>query len=283
MHRQSTNLSANAPDSRLLSVQRFMSAWIAILPLVGSVQRYSAMAPNALPTAERRWTLTKPFGVKWSVWASVAVVAVPVLGAAWFVVSKIIPPSLNITYPEQIQFECSIYVENPNGCVRESNVKFVVGNFGFWNDSIVSTRTELVKSVSAKVSIDYNNKSKFMSFDWTFFTEITVDPPKRDHAPVAVLRLQKNDYRDMEVEFYNEVDSRPEDHISWGALSDLIKSGLSQMKIVFTIELDYEGDKFVECHVKFGESVRAQLKHKDRHYFVTKIDCSERRLGTTAH
>jgi len=179
-------------------------------------------------------------------------------------------PSTDVSYPEEIQIQCTQYDHKKKRCIPDSSIVLVADLFSIWNDSTFSTKPQILKKIRSTITSD--NIGRF-PFSWKYFTEI-IDSANKHKGNAGRAILYYGDLRNVEVEFSQDqvADSKG---ITWTTLTDLIAS--DDITVEFLLDFAYGSDKRARCTLVFRPEDIVNFKSQTytHHYTVANSLCEE--------
>ena len=194
-------------------------------------------------------------------------------------------PRIDVSYPEEIQFNCISYdnieaqesgcnrKNNEVRCIPNSNVKLVADLFSIWNNSIISTKPQILKKITATVKL---NQNRAFPFIWKYFTEI-VDNANSQKGNTGRVILNYGDLRNIEVEFiHGQITNEKPMTMTWKKLTDSIVAS-DKVIVDFSLDIAYGSEKKVRCTLDFRKKDIGKLKSNNYsgHYIVANSVCQE--------
>ncbi|MXY32672.1 MAG: hypothetical protein F4Y60_00990 [Boseongicola sp. SB0664_bin_43] len=215
-----------------------------------------------------RWA--SPLGVKLTDWVAVIAFILSVGGLLWTGIARQLYPSTDVSFPEEIQLQCTQYDGEQKRCIPDSSIVLVGDLFSIWNDSTFSTKPQILKRIHATITSD--NIGKFPFF-WKYFTEI-VDSANKHKGNSGRAILYYGDLRNVEVEFSQD-QVADGNSITWATLTDLIVA--DDISVEFLLDFAYGDDKNARCSLMFRQEDISDLKNQDYpyHYIIANSVCEE--------
>ena len=211
-----------------------------------------------------------PLGVKLTDWVAIIAFILSVAGLFATVVARQLYPSIDVAYPEEIQLECVNYNRDQKHCIFNSKIKLLADLFSIWNNSIFSTKPQILQRIEATIESDSAGK---IPMRWKYFTEV-VDNANKQKGNSGRAIFYYGDLRNIEVEFFQNqiMDKMP---YTWSALArDITNGGII---IVFSLDFAYGSDTEIRCDLTFRDDDIDSLRSKKytRHYVVADTMCEE--------
>ena len=214
----------------------------------------------------------------------------------WPYISKtMINPSINVSFPDEIQFECTHTKLNQDVCNEESSVKLIADLFSIWNNSNFSMKPEILKEIYAVVYTSGDLSKRKQIFKWKYFTEISDVEQKKLNT--GRLLFSHNSLQNVEIEFYPLYQSNTYDtilydknrkickeEINFASTNDPytwknIKNSLvtNSLIINFCLDFDHSPDKYLQCEMKVEGSLKNRLRKNTlvENYIINSVKCND--------
>lgn len=211
-----------------------------------------------------------PLGVKLTDWVAVIAFILSVVGLLWTGIARQLYPSIDVSYPEEIQIQCVSYNHKEKHCAPDSGIKLIADLFSIWNDSTFSTKPQILNRIDA--TIESGDVDEFPLI-WKYFTEI-VNSTNKQKGNAGRTVLYYGDLRNVEVEFSQDQVTNGR-KITWSKITDLIATG--DIAVEFLLDFAYGADKRARCNLIFRDDDISKFRDKvfPYHYTVTKSKCQE--------
>ena len=209
-------------------------------------------------------------GVRLMDWVAIIALIFSVAGLLAAEVAKRLYPSIDVAYPEEIQFECVNYDAYKERCVHNSEIKLLADLFSIWNNSIFSTKPQILQKIDATIESVYAGK---ISMRWKYFTEVTDNRNKQKRNSGRVI-FNYGDLRNVEVEFFRN-QMMGNTLYTWSALARDIAD--DDIVIIFSIDFAYGPDTKIRCDLTFRDDDIESLRSEQYiyHYLVADAMCEE--------
>lgn len=210
-----------------------------------------------------------PLGVKLTDWVAVIAFILSVGALLWTAFARQLYPSTDISFPDEIQLQCTQY-DKKYTCDSDSPVVLIADLFSIWNDSIVSTKPQILRQIDATIESNSFNDSLLK---WKYFTEV-VDSANKQKGNAGRAILYYGDLRNLEVEFHQNQVSNTRKY-TWTQLSSSVAD--EDIAIGFRIDLAYGSDIRARCTLSFRPQDLTRFK-KGKYaspYVVANSTCKE--------
>ena len=221
--------------------------------------------------SEKRPTWTYPFGVKLTDWVAVVAFVLSVVGLLWTAFARQLSPSTDVAYPEEIQFQCLVFSNDSKvPCTAASPLLLVADLFSIWNDSVISTKPQILRRIDATIVSGANGN---VPWRWKYFTEI-VHSKATQKANSGRAIFYYGELRNIEVLFSQsqlEIDLP----YTWELLSNDIAN--NDIDVEFVLDFAYGPRLFVRCALTFASEDVDQLKAGtyDAHFVLADAVCND--------
>lgn len=209
-----------------------------------------------------------PLGIKITDWVAVIAFILSVAGLLWTAFARQLYPSTDISFPEQIQIQCAPYDRDKKECPSDSGIKLVADLFSIWNDSIISTKPQILQRIDATVDANFLGR---LPMRWQYFTEV-VDRANKQKGNAGRTIFYFGDLRNIEIEFY-PVQIVGDDTFTWASLLNAIAK--SNAFVEFRLDFAYGSDVDALCHLSFRSEDLSRLRNSNfsSPYIVADATC----------
>ena len=203
-------------------------------------------------------------------WVAVIAFILSVSALLWTAFARQLYPSTDVSFPDEIQIQCIQYDHKKKQCSNDSSIVLIADLFSIWNDSIVSTKPQILRQIDATIESDAFNDS-FLK--WKYFTEV-VDSANKQKGNAGRAILYYGDLRNLEVEFHQNQTSDANEY-TWTQLSRSV--AVEDIAIGFRIDLAYGSDIRARCTLSFRPQDLTRFKNGKytSHYVVANSTCNE--------
>ena len=213
-----------------------------------------------------KWAI--PLGIRITDWIAVIAFILSVAGFLWTAFARQLYPSTDISFPEQIQIQCAPYDQKKKECPSNSGIKLIADLFSIWNDSIISTKPQILQRIDATVDADSFGR---LPMRWQYFTEV-VDRANKQKGNAGRTIFYFGDLRNIEIEFY-PVQMVDDGTFTWFSLLNAIAD--KNIVAEFYLDFAYGSDLDALCHLSFRSEDLSRLRNSNfsSPYIVADATC----------